>query len=88
MERASGSRRHQINLHLMRSSNRQITVFEGVYTGFLRKPRTLFLKGYDFLVKPKILADGPSKIIFALQIVNVAPQGEREIVDVFDGGRL
>jgi hypothetical protein len=39
------------------------------------------------MVKPKILADSFSEIIFGFQVANIAPKGVRQIFNVGAGGR-
>ena len=55
--------------------------------GCLREPSAFFPQCLNLLVKPKILADSFRKIIFCLQVADIAPKGERQTVNVGAGGR-
>ena len=50
------------------------------------KPLALVPKRNDLLMKPEILADGPREIIVGLQLVNVTPKTQWQIVDALDRG--
>ena len=56
------------------------------YTRRSRTSLAFVLKRSDLLVKPEILSDSAREIIVCLQFVNVAPEFERQTLNIFGGG--